>query len=161
MDATAAYLTVRKEGERFGFAGELFSIGPDYNTALRTFHSDVGSVGGGLKNNTGVWTMGDDNDDDDRYPDRMYTNTVSGVNTRGQDPDGVFPGKDEDGDGIPDNNRNSNELPDYFEPFLMYDVDPDEYDYGPDLNQNHVIDTREDDRKPDYPYDADLKGGHA
>ena len=160
VDATAAYLTVRREGEWFGFAGEVFSISPDYNTALRTFHSDFESVGPGLKNNTGVWATVDDNDDDDRFPDRMYTNTVTGVNARGQDPDGVFPGKDEDGDGIPDNNRNSNELPDYFEPFLMYDVEPDEYDYGPDLNQNHVIDTREDDRKPDYPYDADMKGGH-
>ena len=49
VDATAAYLTIRKEGERFGFSGEAFSIGPDYNTVLRTFHSDVGSVGGGAE----------------------------------------------------------------------------------------------------------------
>ncbi|MCY3763681.1 MAG: hypothetical protein OXH50_20750, partial [Gemmatimonadetes bacterium] len=54
-----------------------------------------------------------------------------------------------------------NGLPDYLEPFLLYQVDPDEYVYGLDFNNNDVVDEREDDRKEDFPYDRDLRGGHA
>ncbi len=66
-----------------------------------------------------------------------------------EDPDGVFPGNDADYDGIADNNKNNNNLPDYSEPFLMYDVDPDEFVFGNDYNNNTIPDFREDDVKMD------------
>ena len=72
----------------------------------------------------------------------------------------MFPGKDEDSDGIPDTNRNGNDLPDYAEPFLRYDVEPDDYVYGRDWNNNGIADEREDDLRPDYPYELDQAGTH-
>ena len=61
---------------------------------------------------------------------------------------------------MPDHNRNYNGMPDYVEPFLMYDADPQDYDYGADLNHNDFIDARENDWEADYPYDPDLRGLH-
>ena len=89
----------------------------------------------------------EDNDDQDEWADSF-------------DPDGVFPGLDEDGDGIIDTNVNDNEVPDYREPFLMYYVDPDGYTYGDDFDNNGVVDVRQDDNRPDYPYDLDRRGEH-
>ena len=42
----------------------------------------------------------------------------------------------------------------------MFDVDPDEYVYGDDFNNNAIPDHREDDMKYDTPYDLDRKGHH-
>jgi len=95
----------------------------------------------------------DDNDDKDIYPDFHLYSSVRDMN-------GVFPGLDANGDGRPDTNKNENLVPDWAEPFLLYETDPDEYDYGDDFNNNHVIDSREDDDKPDYPYDRDTRGYH-
>ncbi|MEW6751395.1 MAG: hypothetical protein AB1505_10510, partial [Candidatus Latescibacterota bacterium] len=77
-----------------------------------------------------------------------------------EDPDGIFPGLDSDLNGRPDINENNNQVPDYYEPFLLYRVNPDAYDYGEDVNHNGVLDERENDNKPDYPYDADRRGVH-
>ncbi len=88
-----------------------------------------------------------DNDDGDSKPD-------------GGDLDGVYLGADEDNDGFADTNRNDNRLPDYLEPFLMYDVEPNDYVYGLDRNNNDEPDQREDDWDPDYPYDRDQRGFH-
>ena len=57
-------------------------------------------------------------------------------------------------------NRNLNDLPDYEEPFLMYDVEPNTYAYGLDRNHNDEPDHREDDGEVDYPYDYDQRGYH-
>ena len=76
------------------------------------------------------------------------------------DPDGIFPGLDADQNGRPDINENVNRVPDYYEPFLLYEVSPDAYEYGDDMNNNAVIDVREDDQKADLPYDPDRRGGH-
>jgi hypothetical protein len=73
---------------------------------------------------------------------------------------GVYPGLDENGDGILDINVNQNETPDYAEPFLMYYVEPDNFVYGDDFNHNGVVDVRENDNRPDYPYNLDTKGYH-
>ena len=70
----------------------------------------------------------------------------------------MFPGQDEDNDGFPDTNRNFNQILDYEEPFLMYDVEPNEYAYGLDRNNNDEPDQRDDDA--DYPYDLDQRGFH-
>ena len=98
----------------------------------------------------------DDNDDNDRYADDNIRDFPGG----GEPESGVFPGLDEDHDNVPDDDRNSNGVPDYEEPFLLYFSDPQDFVYGIDFNNNGIIDVRENDDRPDYPYDRDLKGIH-
>ena len=153
----AGYVQLERETARYGFGGELFSIGPRFNQRLTKKPGDIGGLGGGqpyLRNRTTFFSLLEDNDDWDANPEQKI---------RGSAPRdlAVFPGQDADNDGIPDTNRNLNGLPDYLEPFLLYQVDPDEYVYGLDFNNNDVVDEREDDRKEDLPYDRDLRGGHA
>ena len=160
---------------RATFGGELFHIGPDYGTALHVqdpayqgfvtlpFAPLDSEIEGGLRgiegfnqsplNGTLIFDTVEDNDDKDRFADDHF------IRSR-LDLDGVFPGLDLDQDGRPETNRNNNGIPDYLEPFLLYDVNPEEYDYGDDLNNNGVIDIRENDAEADYPYDADLEGLH-
>ena len=64
------------------------------------------------------------------------------------------------GDLILDYDRNRNSVEDYLEPFYGYDVDPPEFVYGIDLNNNLVPDFRENDDEPDYPYRRDQQGTH-
>lgn len=73
---------------------------------------------------------------------------------------GIFPGKDKDRDGIPDDDRNSDGTPDYVQDFLTYYIDPPFFNYGDDWNNNGVIDEQENDILPDYPYNPDLDGYH-
>ena len=65
--------------------------------------------------------------------------------------DGVFLSQDGNNDGIPDTNRNFNRIPDWNEPFLMYESDPNEYVYGLDRNNNDEPDRRETTRPPTIP----------
>ena len=102
----------------------------------------------------------EDNDDDDSWPDAGPGDRPRHFGDTNSDPDGVFPGKDEDKDGIPDTNRNQNDLPDYEEAFLLFYVEPDEYVYGRDWNHNGIADEREDDLEPDFPYQLDQEGTH-
>jgi len=95
----------------------------------------------------------EDNDDRDQYPDYYPFRSLRDLN-------GIYPGQDENGNYRPDTNENDNLMPDYDEPFFLFNVDPDDYDYGLDLNNNNTIDVRENDDKPDYPYDMDRKGYH-
>ena len=96
---------------------------------------------------------------DDQYPDKMNYNKAMGANAyQRDDPDGVFPGNDLDSDGLPDNDKDYNFIPDYNEPFLMFDVDPDEFVFGDDFNNNNMPDFRENDMKYDTPYDLERKG---
>lgn len=135
----AYFLTAEVDRGPLSAGAEVFAIGPRY---------DSGFV--------------EDNDDDDRWPDNIQTATDIGTNLGdpGGDPDGVFPGKDEDHDGIPDTNRNGNGIPDYDEAFLLFEVEPDAYVVGYDWNHNGVVDHREDDFRPDYPYSPDQRGYH-
>lgn len=181
-NADAYYINVKKEYGKFSFGTEYFNIDPNYCTQFENmdinyyamndiplsswsdqFLSNVDLRGGNdgsipatsisWMNNTMEVNSVDDNDDKDRYPDFHLYNQVRDMN-------GVYPGLDEDGDQRPDTNENENLVPDYYEPFFLYNVDPDEYSYGDDLNQNNVIDSRENDDKPDYPYNLDTKGYH-
>jgi len=129
----------------------------------------------------------DDNDDNDRYPDGWFAWPTADTsdnspyaqlpaneiltyrrNTKWEDwapddpkPDaGIFPGLDENNDGIPDDDQNSNGILDYYEYFMMYYADPPRFDFGDDWNNNDIIDNREDDEKPDHIYDPDLEGHH-
>lgn len=144
---------------------EYFSMRPDFTTELRhhllpeepgsQIHID------GVRNRTMYWQLVQDNDDSDRFTDTRVGQPLGHIpDGSTTDPDGVFPGRDEDRDGIPDTNRNFNSLPDYAEPFLMFDVEPNEYVYGLDRNHNDEPDFREDDLRPDYPYFPDHRGYH-
>jgi hypothetical protein len=153
---------------RFGHGlvgAELFSINPHYQTEMRSFlpfeiSHEQGHLDG-LLNDYMYWQLVDDNEDGDRYPDVKYGNAPGipgdGVGT---DVDGVWVNQDTDNDGAPDTNRNLNRLPDYEEPFLMFDVEPNTYVYGLDHNNNDEPDVREDDGEVDYPYEYDERGYH-
>ena len=153
----AGYVQFERETARFAFGGELFSIGPMFNQKMMVKPGDMGLQGHFfpiVKNKTTFFSLLEDNDDQDNSPEGVRER-------RWAHPDlSVFPGQDADNDGIPDTNRNLNTLPDYLEPFLLYQVDPDEYVYGLDFNNNDVVDEREDDQEVDLPYDRDLRGAH-
>ena len=156
------YLTVQRGFDRWDVGGELFSMGPLFTTEFRSYiAADEFNLNGFpvSYNNALLHRMVEDNDDNDRYPDSWYTWYFDRKQAQ-MDIDGVFPGLDADSDGIPDTNRNLNREPDYLEPFLMYDADPQEFDYGVDFNHNDFIDSRENDWEADLPYDPDLRGLH-
>ncbi len=157
----------REVTPRLSLGGEWFRLEPQYTTQLSVtdltlaayaqdgggpFAGQLGSTDESLNNTLDLNTV-DDNDDKDPFPDDFFIPSF-------EDRNGVFPGLDVDQDGTADTNRNRNRVPDYFEPFLLYDVDPDDFDYGEDLNNNGVIDVRENDAKVDYPYDLNRKGYH-
>ncbi len=102
----------------------------------------------------------DDNDDQDRYPgwDRNNANQRAGWDDGMTTFKAIFPGLDENNDGVSDFNQNDNLWPDYDEPFLKYSVDPPEYLFGLDMNNNTVIDRFENDEEADYPYKRDHRG---
>jgi len=161
----AYYITTMKDWKKFGFAGELFKMGKFYKPYFDFFYPAAGVANWRYaimsRNNMTRVPLIEDNDDDDMYPDTMAVRRTMGFQIYEQeDPDGVFPGNDEDNDGLPDNNRNNNSIPDYDEPFLMFDVDPDEFVFGNDYNNNTIPDFREDDMKLDTPYDLDRQGHH-
>ncbi len=162
----AYYFTMQKDWRRFGFAGEVFKMGKSYKPWLDLYYpmADDMSYGTGAinaRNSIVRLPFIEDNDDNDQYPDTMVNQRVMGYRIFStEDPDGVFPGNDADNDGIADNNKNNNDIPDYDEPFLMFDVDPDEFVFGNDYNNNTVPDYREDDMKMDTPYDLDRQGRH-
>ncbi len=154
------------EGGRLG--AELFSINPEFTTSYRTYLNEEKAGTGflhtnlhGMLNETVYWDLVEDNDDGDRFPDRRIGNIVGFTNdSRDWDLDGVNLARDEDNDGFPDTNRDGDGIPDYEEPFLMYDVEPNIYFYGLDRNNNDEPDRREDDGQVDYPYDPDQQGYH-
>jgi len=156
----AYYFIVKKDWQRFGFAGEYFKMGKFYRPYMDHFLPYTGT---GMNNRNGVTrtTLIEDNDDDDQYPDTQFKDKIMAYGYRTiVDPDGVFPGNDMDHDSYPDNEKNFNNIPDYDEPFLMFDVDPDEYVFGDDFNNNVIPDFRENDMKYDTPYDLDRQGRH-
>ncbi len=149
-------------GGRLG--AEAFSINPEYTTSFRTYldeqnfkHTNLD----GMLNDTVYWDLVEDNDDGDRFPDRRYGNVVGFTNDSAAfDLDGIHLNQDVDNDGLPEINRDGDDFPDYDEPFLMFDVEPNSYVYGLDRNNNDEPDLREDDGLVDYPYDPDHRGYH-
>ena len=184
----AWFATLQREWDRFSLGGEVFNVDGDYSTLLSVQDDQLATyyqtnvspfiyptefyeprlphfIGPNLSGvtNTLEFDTVDDNDDKDPFPDTYFLRKTKNEVTGGrfiEDPDGVFPGLDADLNGRPDINENFNRVPDYYEPFLLYKVNPDAYEYGDDMNNNGVIDEREDDRKPDYPYDVDRRGLH-
>ena len=171
---SAYFINALHRFERGGVGAEYFSMNPDFTTEMETYlPKDFGyrasrgrSPFHGLANETVIWRQVQDNEDGDRWPDVGAGNVLGSPTVynyravRARDGDGVFPGQDEDNDGLVDTDRNFNGTPDYEEIFLMYEVEPNEYVYGLDRNHNDEPDRREDDWEPDYPYDADQRGYH-
>ena len=164
----AYYITAQKDWNRFGFGAEYFKMGKFYKPWLDYYiPAKVASATGGqsqlnTRNDIIRLPLIEDNDDDDVYPDTMPVNrTIGAFNIYShEDPDGVFPGNDSDNDGLADNNKNNNDIADYDEAFLMFDVDPDEFVFGNDFDNNNIPDFREDDMKFDTPYELDRQGHH-
>lgn len=154
--STAFYTAAQRLFYPWFAYGEVFSMAPDYTTSMylvdgngRVFYDDKGQY---------LFEFVDDNDNQDRYPDwdRNSANQRAGSNKeRG---DGIFPGLDENNDFVSDFNQNQNFQPDYEEPFLRHNVDPPEYLFGMDMNNNTVVDRFENDDEADYPYKRDHRG---
>ena len=159
---------------RFGaldmeLGGELFRMDPDYGGGYDSrrggtvFFTDRG----GSKGRDAVtqeFSLVEDNDDGDMYADDTlndegrFQEFVQHRYSGGDAHSGVYPGLDEDGDLSPDTDRDRNGVPDWTQPFLLYDSDPAEFVYGMDLNNNGYPDFRENDPYPDYPVRKDQKG---
>jgi len=171
LSDNAYYIIAQKEWNHFGFSGEYFKMGKFYRPYMhynfpclvREYTFLYNTYNDNLR-----LSLIADNDDNDQYPDVMPYSQVMSAGLRNvagsvitvMDPDGVFPGNDLDHDALPDNEKNDNNFPDYYEPFLMFDVDPDEFVFGDDFNNNSIPDFREDDMKYDTPYDLDRQGHH-
>ena len=159
--AAAWYVHAIKDVGRWEVGGEVFRLGPRYGGGYDSRRGGVRlytDLGGESQDQQMLseFPLVDDNDDNDRYADDNLRDYPNGSETES----GVFPGLDEDNDNIPDDDKNANGIPDFEEPFLLYYSDPQEFVYGIDLNNNGVIDERENDNKPDYPYDRDRRGLH-
>ncbi len=162
---SAWYINALHWFERGRAGAEWFAINPDFSTSMRTYLLREDSFGNGpyrgIYNETVYWDLVQDNDDGDRFPDRRVGNLVGFTNdSQDYDLDGVTLAQDEDNDGLPEINRDGDFIPDFEEPFLMYDVEPNVYVYGLDRNHNDEPDQREDDIETDYPYDSDQLGYH-
>ena len=160
--AEAGYVTASYQRYPFFAYGEVFTIDPDYSTTA--FIADPGGVIDYASETQNLFEFVDDNDDQDRYTDWQRYRQSQGFGgqggSQGRDTE-IFPGLDENNDFISDFNQNQNSRPDYVEPFLRYQVDPPEFLFGMDMNNNTIIDRFEDDRLPDYPYERDHRGYNA
>ena len=157
--AEAAYVTASYANYPWFAYGEAFHMDPDYSTTA--FIADSRGVIDYGSETLHLFEMVDDNDDQDRFPDwqRIHQIGLRGGEIGGAGADReVFPGLDENNDFVSDFNQNQNARPDYAEPFLRYEVDPPEFLYGMDMNNNSLIDRFEDDLEPDYPYERDRRG---
>ena len=167
-DGSAYFINATRWYKNWRFGGEYFTMNPDFTTTMRTFIWDEAGIRdrrstiNRLANDTMYWDLVQDNDDGDQFPDKQKGYTPGAIyrNDLDVDADGVLLGQDLNNDGYPDINRNGDLIPDYLEPFLMYEVEPNDYTYGLDRNNNDEPDHREDDLAPDHPYDLDQKGYH-
>lgn len=155
----AYYLTASWLGHPWFAYGEVFSMDPGYTT--RAYLTDAGGRVFYDDSRNAWFEFVDDNDDQDRYPDWRRNSLNQRLGNDIDNLEGVFPGLDENNDLVSDYNQNENLQPDYLEPFLQHSVDPPEYLFGLDMNNNTVIDRFENDDEADYPYRRDHRGYNA
>ncbi len=190
LDALAGYVNVIRTfhfGKRLlVLGGEVFRLDPEYSGGYDSerggvvLFTDRGKSYVGVKGREGRTKVEDrvyhgstqefalvsDNDDGDDWPDDWpgdegkFQPRSPEVYSGAKGHSGVFPGLDEDGDGSPDTDRDRNGVPDWSQPFLLYESDAPDFVYGMDLNNNGVPDHRENDAEADYPYRRDMKGAH-
>ncbi len=155
---TAFFVNAIKHYDSFSLGLEIFQLDPDYGgnyDSIRggvPFFTDVAQAGSQMQE---MFVM-TDNDDNDQWPDELIVELPSADR---QD-SGIFPGLDENQDLVPDTDQNLNGIADWTEPIIFYDADPPEFIYGLDFNNNGVVDFRENDGLPDYPYRRDRRGFH-
>ena len=156
--STAYFINALKKFGSLNVGLELFQLDPDYGgnyDSIRggvPFFTDVAQTGSQMQE---MFVM-TDNDDNDQWPDELIVELPSADR---QD-SGIFPGLDENQDLVPDTDQNLNGIADWTEPIIFYDADPPEFVYGLDFNNNGVVDYRENDGLPDYPYRRDRRGYH-
>ena len=152
------FVTAEKDLGPVQLGVEVFRLDPD-------FSGNYDSIRGGVPFFTDDCTrcpqmqemfVMTDNDDNDQWPDEMANERPSAEKTDS----GIFPGLDENLDLVPDSDQNVNGIPDWTEPILFYDADPPDFIYGVDFNNNGIVDYRENDALPDYPYSRDRRGTH-
>jgi hypothetical protein len=154
----AYFINAIKKVGSFDLGMEVFRLAPDYGgnyDSIRggvPFFTDVAQTGSQMQE---MFVM-TDNDDNDQWPDELIVELPSADR---QD-SGIFPGLDENQDLVPDTDQNLNGIADWTEPIIFYDADPPEFVYGLDFNNNGVVDFRENDGLPDYPYRRDRRGMH-
>ena len=169
--AEAYSVAGRRAFAPFSLGWEFFRVPPDYRTSFNYWDDFV--------NDNREFELVADNDDADPWPDSwehedpLHLRFRDSTNLPAMDllenlypatsralGFGVYPGLDENDDGVPDTNVNGNIVPDHEEPFLMYFVESGGFVYGDDMNNNGVVDARENDNKPDYAYERDSEGRH-
>lgn len=172
--ALAFMVNVRRSIGRLDLTGEAFGMEDDYTTSLIPVNG-LGIADYSPEATNKLYDLVDDNDDNDRHPDQLRLfqgslipprTTTSGdwqIQPDGQADPAVFPGYDENNDGLSDFNQNSsgdqeNFYPDYEEPFLRHNTDRPEFLFGMDMNNNGWVDRFENDNEPDYPYKKDHWG---
>lgn len=156
--AEAFYATTSYTAYPIFLYGEVFTMDPEYTTTAFVSDGRGEIFYDAVENYT--FELVDDNDDQDRFPDwnrRAENQQAQFGGLQGWDRT-VIPGYDENNDLISDFNENQNLQPDYEEPFLRYNVDPPDYLFGLDMNNNGTIDRFENDRLADYPYKKDHRG---
>ncbi len=141
----------KREGRLFAY-GETFSMAHDY--ATRGYIPDQNDFVDYENERQNIFEYIDDNDDQDRSVDWARFGGGGGDNS-------VFPGLDENNDLISDFNENQNRAPDFDEPFLRHYVDPPDFLFGVDMNNNTVVDRFENDEQADYPYKLGHRGYNA
>ena len=160
--AWSYYLTADKRfGSSLELGGEIFDIDADFSGNFDSERGGIPFFTDRARNDGNVSVMEEfrlmaDNDDNDQFPDESLRERPSSNLADA----GIYPGLDENGDLVPDSDQNFNGLPDWTEPLLFYDADPPEFVYGIDPNNNGVVDFRENDDEPDYPYRRGRKGMH-
>lgn len=156
--AWSYFLTAQKQVGSLDLGAEWFNLDPDYS-------GNYDSIRGGIPFFTDQcancpqmqeFNVMADNDDNDQWPDEFLNEKP----TADKSDSGIFPGLDDNQDLVPDSDQNINGIPDWTEPILFYDADPPEFTYGIDFNNNGVVDFRENDNLPDYPYRRDRRGLH-
>ena len=107
----AWYLQVQREVDRYGIGAEVFSMGPMFNQRMTLRPGDIALSYNPtysyqqLSTKVTFLSFLEDNDDRDSIPETVLMGTHDV-------PDfAVFPGWDADNDGIPDINRNANNVP--------------------------------------------------
>ena len=155
-DGWAGYANVAYRRYPFLLFGEGFHMDPEYGTTLFV---DYGGIDYSDEQRN-LYEFVDDNDDQDGLPDWNRQVQYAGVEI--SDP-AVFPGWDENNDGVQDFNQNDNPsrrnfTPDYDEPFLRHSCDRPEVLFGMDMNNNGWIDRFENDDLADYLYKKDHRG---
>jgi len=125
--------------DRLKVSGEGYMVQARYKTTF----SDPAFPKGDIASQKYLYSLVDDNDDHDQFPENGQEGKINFLPLGGGDMDGVL-------SELYDKDKNNRY--DWEEDFLSYDCDPPRSDIYFDKNNNNVPDEIEDDPYPDYPY---------